>query len=90
MAGLLRDRLHFRGVVITDSMDAPAAHTVNDAPTQAISAGVDMLLYGDEQNSQAAFAHLHRVATRDHAFRAELERAYTNTQHLKHWLQRRP
>ena len=90
VTALLRDRLHFHGVIITDSMDAPSARSVNDASTQAISAGVDMLLYPDERNSQAAFAHLHQVATNNHTFRAELERAYTNTQRLKHRLQGRP
>ena len=90
VTGLLRDRLHFHGVVITDSMSAPGAHTMNDASNQAISAGVDVLLYADEANSEAAFASLNRVATSDQAFRAELERAYRNTQRLKHWVQRRP
>jgi beta-N-acetylhexosaminidase len=42
--GLLRRTLGFHGVVVTDSMEAPASGTRADAPARAISAGVDLLL----------------------------------------------
>ena len=45
--GLLRHRLGFGGVVITDAMNAPTGHDEITAGALAAQAGVDMLLYAD-------------------------------------------
>jgi beta-N-acetylhexosaminidase len=45
VSGLLRRSLGFRGVVVTDALDAPAAARTPSAPARALAAGVDLLLY---------------------------------------------
>jgi beta-N-acetylhexosaminidase len=66
--GLLRDRLGFEGVVVTDSMDAPAAAARADGPARALRAGVDLLLYTSEASSATAFRTLVADARKDPAF----------------------
>lgn len=83
---LLRKRLRFDGVIITDSMEAPGARSVNGASIAAIRAGVDVLLYTTSDSSEAAFAHLEQVARDDATFRSRLERAYDRTRRPKQWL----
>ncbi len=58
VTGLLRQKLGFRGVVISDAMEAPAPAGHRDAAVAAISAGVDVLLYVDEADSAAAYAEV--------------------------------
>src|SRR5581483_3616993 len=41
---LLRKRMGFTGVVVTDALDAPAAARTPGAPQRALAAGVDLLL----------------------------------------------
>ena len=45
VSDLLRGSLGFRGVVVTDALDAPAAARTPNAPVRALAAGVDLLLY---------------------------------------------
>lgn len=47
IGGLLRRRLGFRGVAITDSLGSPTGHDEITAGTLAAAAGADMLLYTD-------------------------------------------
>lgn len=58
VTGLLRNRLGFRGAVITDALEAPGPHSHRRAPVEALLAGVDLLLYTHEQDSAAAFGQL--------------------------------
>ncbi|MHB1488310.1 MAG: glycoside hydrolase family 3 N-terminal domain-containing protein, partial [Acidimicrobiales bacterium] len=50
VTGLLRDKLHFDGLVLTDSLSAgaitQAGYTVPSAAVAAIAAGADMVLFG--------------------------------------------
>jgi beta-N-acetylhexosaminidase len=43
--GLLRDKLHFRGVTLTDALGAPTGHSQRTAGVLAAIAGADILLY---------------------------------------------
>jgi beta-N-acetylhexosaminidase len=58
VTGLLRNRLGFNGVVITDALEAPGPRSHGDAPVEAIRAGVDLLLYTYERDSDSAFEQL--------------------------------
>jgi beta-N-acetylhexosaminidase len=65
LTGLLRKRLRFRGVVVSDDleMNAIAAHgEVNDAAVDAVAAGVDLLLVCKSlERSEACFRSLARI-----------------------------
>ncbi len=82
VTGLLRGRLGFGGVVITDSMDAPAARTAG-APQRAIRAGVDLLLYTSERSSAVGFTKLLAAARRDPALRTRLREAYRSISSIR-------
>jgi beta-N-acetylhexosaminidase len=43
--GVLRDKLHFRGVTLTDALGAPTGHSQRTAGVLAAIAGSDILLY---------------------------------------------
>jgi beta-N-acetylhexosaminidase len=58
VTGLLREQLGFRGVTISDAMEAPGPSSRPAAPVTAIAAGVDVLLYTGERNSAAAYDKL--------------------------------
>jgi beta-N-acetylhexosaminidase len=74
VTGLLRDRLGFDGVVVSDSMDAPAAQ--RQPPDRAIEAGVDLLLYTSARSSAAGFRRLLSVARHDRVLTARLGEAH--------------
>ncbi|WP_019215684.1 glycoside hydrolase family 3 protein [Legionella tunisiensis] len=53
---LLREQLHFDGVIITDDMEMKAISAnfaLDDALTLAINAGVDMLIFGNQFSASA-------------------------------------
>lgn len=55
ISGLLRDRMGYEGVVVTDDMTMGGlleGHNIGDAAVQAILAGVDLLLVGHKQALQ--------------------------------------
>jgi beta-N-acetylhexosaminidase len=58
VTGLLRGRLGFDGVVISDAMSAPGPSGHADASVRAIAAGVDVLLYTSESGGAAAYRQL--------------------------------
>jgi beta-N-acetylhexosaminidase len=58
VTGLLREKLGFDGVVISDAMEAPGPSSRPGAPVLAIAAGVDVLLYTNEADSSAAYARI--------------------------------
>ncbi len=60
VTGLLRDRLHFDGVTMSDTLNAPAA-SVSNAAVRATNAGVDVLLYtGEEHEATLAMRQILR------------------------------
>jgi beta-N-acetylhexosaminidase len=75
VTGLLRHRLGFKGVVITDALEAPGPHSHRQAPVDALRAGVDLLLYTHEQDSAAAFEQAVAAARTGALPVATLERA---------------
>jgi beta-N-acetylhexosaminidase len=58
VTGLLRGQLGFRGVVISDALEAPGPAAYLDEPVRALKAGVDVLLYTTESTSAAAYSQL--------------------------------
>jgi len=86
VSGLLRGTLGFRGVVVTDALDAPAPARTPHAPARAIEAGVDLLLYTGESASEAGYASLLADASRSPQLRRELGVAAGRIDALKQWL----
>jgi beta-N-acetylhexosaminidase len=76
---LLRDKLKFEGVAITDDLADPpitALGTVPDSAVQAIRAGADMLyLSGPAGDQQAAYVAVLRAVRRGDISRARLNQA---------------
>ena len=85
---LLRQRMGFKGVVVTDALDAPAAARTPDAPARALSAGVDLLLYTGSAAAHAAYLELARDAKASVAVRASIARSVTRIRSLERWLAR--
>jgi beta-N-acetylhexosaminidase len=81
--GLLRKTLGFRGVTVTDSLTAPAAVAIHDAPAKAVLAGDDLLLYGSESSSELAYATLVSDAAARPQLRARLAQAAGRIRALK-------
>ena len=76
---LLRQRLHFRGVAITDDLADPAVTAFAPAPeaaVRALRAGADLLfISGPPGDQQAAYVALLRAARGDPGLRARVEQA---------------
>jgi beta-N-acetylhexosaminidase len=85
---LLRTRMGFTGVVVSDALDAPAAARTPDAPARALSAGVDLLLYTGSSAAHAAYVQLAYDAARSDAVRANVARATARIRALESWLGR--
>ena len=87
VTGLLRERLGYRGVIVSDDLDMAAisAHMgVDVAAVDAIRAGCDVLLLCRDQEHQAiAEAALIREGERDTAFRAQLGLAASRVREMK-------
>ena len=79
VTGLLRDKLKFRGVAITDDLADPgitALESVPDAAVKAIQAGGDMLwISGSAGDQQAAYVAVLRAVRRKRISRARLDQA---------------
>jgi beta-N-acetylhexosaminidase len=77
--GLLRRRLRFKGVAITDDLADPAItaiHTVPDAAVRALRAGADMLqISGPAGDQQAAYVAVLRAVQRGTVPRRRLDQA---------------
>jgi beta-N-acetylhexosaminidase len=81
---LLRDELGFDGVVITDSLQAPAPSARRDGPILALQAGVDLLLHtGSERSSGDLYRQVLRAARAGELSRADIVRSYERVQALK-------
>jgi beta-N-acetylhexosaminidase len=85
---LLRQRMGFRGVVVTDALDAPAAARTPDAPARALAAGVDLLLYTGSGAAHSAYIQLERDAQTSATVRANVTRAVARVHTLERWLGR--
>lgn len=85
---LLRQRMGFKGVVVTDALDAPAAARTPDAPARALAAGVDLLLYTGSGAAHSAYLELARDAQASPVVRANIARSVTRIRALEHWLGR--
>jgi beta-N-acetylhexosaminidase len=83
---LLRDRLGFDGVVVTDALDAKSVAAVPHAPARALAAGVDLMLYSRTPASEEGYASLVRDAAASATVRAELATAVQRVDALKAWL----
>ena len=86
MQGLLRDRLGFRGVVITDSLEARASlstGSITKVAERAIRAGADLVLLTGRGSYQPVYDHLLAVAGRDPAFRVRVQQAAARVGRLK-------
>ncbi|MDP9262054.1 MAG: beta-N-acetylhexosaminidase [Actinomycetota bacterium] len=88
VSGLLRRSLGFRGVVVTDALDAPAAARTPNAPVRALAAGVDLLLYTSGSTAHRGYEELVAASQRSAATRAQLARAVAHIRVLKSWLGR--
>lgn len=86
VTGLLRGSLGFRGVVVSDALDAPGAVGTPHATTLAIEAGVDVLLYTSDVVSRQGYASLVRDAAGSSVLRSDLGRAVARIRALKAWL----
>jgi beta-N-acetylhexosaminidase len=86
MQTLLRDRLGFRGVVITDSLEARASlstGSITAVAERAIRAGADVVLLTGRRSYQPVYDHLLEVAREDPAFRARVQEAASRVWRLK-------
>jgi beta-N-acetylhexosaminidase len=87
ITGLLRDKLGYQGVIVSDDLDmkAIAAHLgAGDAAVRAIRAGCDVLLLcRDERNQHLAEEALIEECERDSAFRAQVGIAAARVRAMK-------
>lgn len=93
LQGLLRRRLGFRGVVVTDSMEAQAvldSASLTEAAARSLQAGADLLLLTGDGSFRPVSRHLMALARRDPAFRARLAAAGARVLALKRRLGLRP
>jgi beta-N-acetylhexosaminidase len=86
VTGLLRDGLGFRGVVISDAMEAPGPSGRPHAAVSALAAGVDVLLYAGEGSSAAGYADAVAAARSGALPLSVLRRAAAHIAALKRWV----
>ena len=91
----LRDRMGFKGLVVTDDMEMGAVAPLDDggrAAVAAVAAGCDLVLYcSDLERASRARDALQKAAGDDPAFAARLERAVkTVNQTAARWPTPRP
>ena len=86
VTGLLREKLGFDGVVVSDALDAGAVVHAAHAQSRALAAGVDLLLYGTTSASEAGYASLVHEAAASATVRANLTAAIQRIDALKAWL----
>ena len=86
MRGLLRERLGFRGVAVSDSLEAEAVLArsgVGEAGVRSLAAGVDLLLLTGSASYNEVFPRALERARRSPAFRAQVTRAAARVLELK-------
>jgi beta-N-acetylhexosaminidase len=83
---LLRERLRFRGAVVTDSIEAEAVlrrSSVAEAARRSIAAGADLILMTGSGSWKLVYPYLLRQARRSAPFRARLAEAGSRVGALK-------
>ena len=86
IGGLLRKRLGFTGVTVTDSLTAPAAERIPDTATRAMLAGSDLLIFGAESASERGYSTLLGDEASSPRLQARLTQAAARIRALKTWL----
>jgi beta-N-acetylhexosaminidase len=84
--GLLRKRLGFAGVTVTDSLTAPAADRIPHTATRAMLAGSDLLIFGAESASERGYATLLADQAASSGLQARLATAAARIRALKAWI----
>jgi beta-N-acetylhexosaminidase len=83
---LLREELGYRGVVVTDSIEADAAlrrGSVAVAAERSLAAGADLILLTGSRSWKLVFPHLVRRARRSSALRARIAASAARVARLK-------
>src|SRR5262249_30339068 len=83
---LLRQRLGFKGVTVTDSRTAPAAYRISHTATRAMLAGSDLLIFGAESASERGFSTLAGDEAGSLRLQNRLIQASARIRALKAWL----
>jgi beta-N-acetylhexosaminidase len=86
VTALLRGALGFRGVTISDALEAPGPSSRPDTAVAASLAGIDVLLYVSEADGAAAYAKLLAAARAGRLPRAGLVASWGRIRALKHSL----
>ncbi|MFI6516285.1 glycoside hydrolase family 3 protein [Spirillospora sp. NPDC050679] len=92
ITGLLRERLGYRGVIVTDALDmegASGAIGIPEASVRALIAGADLLCLGPREHGESLRAVLAAISGAVRAGRLPIERlaaAAERTRELKEWL----
>ena len=84
--GLLRDELGFRGVVVTDSLEARASLTtgsITKVSERAVRAGADLLLLTGRGSYRPVYEHLLAVARSSPEFRQRVRESAARVLELK-------
>jgi beta-N-acetylhexosaminidase len=84
--GVLRGELGFRGVVVTDSMEARASHAtggITRASERAIRAGADLLLLTGRGSYTPVYEHLLGLARQSPSFRVRIRESAARVLALK-------
>ena len=84
--GLLRQRLGFTGVLVTDSLTAPAADRIPHTATRAMLAGSDLLIFGAETASERGYSTLLTDEAGSPQLQNRLAQAAARIRALKAWL----
>jgi beta-N-acetylhexosaminidase len=96
ITGLLRERLGYRGVIVTDALDmagASGAIGIPEASVRAVIAGADLLCLGPNEHAETVRATLAAIGGAVRAGRLSPERlrdAAERTGRLREWLAGRP
>jgi beta-N-acetylhexosaminidase len=91
VSGLLRKKLGFQGVIVTDSLEAAAVLArsgIVTAAERSIRAGADLILMTGSASWNAVYPHLLKTARRDRAFRERIRDAAARVLALKRRLAR--
>jgi beta-N-acetylhexosaminidase len=84
--GLLRKRLGFTGVTVTDTLTAPAAVRIPHTATRAMLAGSDLLIFGAESASELGYSTLLGDEAGSVRLQNRITEAAAGVRALKAWL----
>jgi beta-N-acetylhexosaminidase len=84
--GLLRKKLGFTGVTVTDTLTAPAAERIPHTATATMLAGSDLLIFGAESASELGYSTLLADEADSSRLQNRLTQAAARIRALKAWL----